>query len=173
MGVIAGLAVGAALFGAPQFDRPQPWDGTNPFAGRCELQQAGFEATGRDPSADPYCVEFDKRRQNLDRLGLVEFLSKEPARIAAAMDKCRYFQADHWRGSIVQRERRSKTYEWDGRYFFDRSTGNGGVYVENFNINGRSGDPSAYLPPGMREFTGRGRFGFISRNAVAIDPSCR
>ena len=168
MGVITSLLAGAALFGAPQ-----PWDGTNPFGGQCVLQQAGLEATGPNPGAEPYCVEFDKREQNLDRLGLLDFVLEEPARVAAAVGKCRYFQADHWRGSVVQADGRTKTYEWDGRYFFDRRTGNGGVFVENFSVNGRSGDPSAYLPSPLREFTGPGRFGFITRNAVAIDPGCR
>ena len=36
------------------------------------------------PEADPFCVEFDKRRQNVTELGVVDFLSKEPARVAAA-----------------------------------------------------------------------------------------
>jgi hypothetical protein len=166
---LTGIVLGAgALLGSPQ-----PWDGTNPFADSCVLQQAGFEATGPDPGAEPYCVEFDKRQQNLDRLGLVDFVLKEPARVAAAVGKCRYFQADHWRGSIVQADGRTKTYEFDGRYFFDKSTGNGGVSIENFNVNGRSGDPSAYLPPGLREFTGPGRFGAITRNALPFQSACR
>jgi hypothetical protein len=79
---------------------PTGWNGDNPFT--CELQQAGFGPTGPHPEVDPYCVEFDKRRQNLTELGVVDFLSREPARVAAASDKCFYFQSDHWRGSVVQ-----------------------------------------------------------------------
>src|SRR5688500_2957427 len=103
---------------------PAPWDGANPF--ECELQQAGFGPTGPQPEADPYCVEFDKRRQNVTQLGVVEFLALEPARVAAASPKCFYFQSDHWRGSVVQEDARTKTYEWDGRYFFEKARGGGG-----------------------------------------------
>src|SRR5690242_4226453 len=78
------------------------WNGDNPFV--CELQDAGFGPTGPHPEVDPYCVEFDKRRQNVSQLGVVDFLSLEPARVAAASNKCFYFQSDHWRGSLVQDE---------------------------------------------------------------------
>ena len=80
--------------------RPTGWNRDNPFA--CELQQAGFGPTGPHPEVDPYCVEFDKRRQNVAELGVVDFLSQEPFRVAAASDKCFDFQSDHWRGSVVQ-----------------------------------------------------------------------
>ncbi|HEX2084236.1 MAG TPA: hypothetical protein VHF89_01015, partial [Solirubrobacteraceae bacterium] len=91
---LALLTVVLLLVAAPALGEPRPWDGTNPFD--CELQWAGFEATGPDPEADPYCVEFDKRRQNVTQLGIVEFFSKEPARVNAAGDKCFYYQHDHW-----------------------------------------------------------------------------
>ena len=116
------------------------WNGINPF--HCDLQQAGFDPVGPAPDADPYCVEFDKRRQNVTELGVVEFLSLEPARVAAAGPKCFYFQSDHWRGSIVQDDGSTKTYEWDGHYFFDKAKGDGGAWVTNFNVNGQTGDPS-------------------------------
>jgi hypothetical protein len=96
---------------------PWPWiRRSNPF--NCELQQAGFEALGPDPAADPYCVGFEKTRQNVTEFGLLDFLMKEPARVAAALPKCFYYQADHWRGSIVQDDDRTKLYEFRGRYFF-------------------------------------------------------
>src|SRR4029079_19037175 len=119
---------------------PGGWDGSNPFV--CTLQQVG---TGTDfplPGADPFCVEFDKRHQNVDQLGVVDFLSKEPARVAAASGKCFYFQSDHWRGSIVQDEGSTKTYEWDGHYFFDKARGEGGAWITNFSLNGQTQDPS-------------------------------
>ena len=53
-----------------------------------------------DPGADPYCVNFDTTGRSLTDLGLADFLSKEPARVAAAVPKCFYYQEDHWRGSI-------------------------------------------------------------------------
>src|SRR4029078_4408622 len=70
-----------------------PYDGTIPFD--CVLQQAGTEAEFPDPDADPFCVEYDKRHQNVSQGGVVEFLSKEPARVAIAGPKCWYFQRDH------------------------------------------------------------------------------
>ena len=132
------------------------WNGVNPF--HCDLQQAGFDPVGPAPDADPYCVEFDKRRQNVTELGVVEFLSLEPARVAAAGPKCFYFQSDHWRGSIVQDDGSTKTYEWDGHYFFDKAKGDGGAWVTNFNVNGQTRRPVAdpRHPAGVRPVHGPG-----------------
>ena len=47
----------------------------------------------RDPHADPFCVRFDKTGQNVTELGVVDFLAQEPARVAAAVDKCFYYQS--------------------------------------------------------------------------------
>ena len=126
-----------AAFAAPASARAglEPWDGTNPF--NCELQQAGLEATGPQPDADPYCVEFDKTRQNVTQLGLLQFLLLEPARVAAAAPKCFYFQADHWRGSVIQDDARTKLYEFSGRYFFDKARGEGGAYIVDLAAGGR------------------------------------
>ena len=54
-----------------------------------------------DPDADPLCVEFDKTNQNVTDFGIVDFTAQEPARVAAAGDKCFYFQRDHWTGSVA------------------------------------------------------------------------
>src|SRR4051795_2122687 len=75
---------------------PQGWDGTNPFV--CTLQQTGTGTDFPQPQDGPACGEFDKTPQNGGQLGVVDFLSKEPARVAAASDKCCCFQSDHWRG---------------------------------------------------------------------------
>ncbi len=162
------VAVAPALAG----EQPTGWDGVNPFA--CELQQAGFAAMGPDPAADPYCVEFDKRRQNITELGIVDFLSLEPARVAAASDKCFYFQSDHWRSAFVQDDGATKIYEWDGHYFFDKARAEGGAWVTNFTINGHTGDPSTV--PGMPEeyarYMGPGTAGVITRNDGEADPEC-
>jgi hypothetical protein len=163
LALLAGTAVAA---------EPDGWGGVNPFV--CELQQAGFEATGPNPDADPYCVEFDKRRQNITEGGLVEFLSLEPARVGAAAGKCFYFQSDHWRGSVVQDDGSTKTYEWDGHYFFDKARGEGGVWVTNFNVNGRTGDPSQIpgMPEEYAEHMGPGTGGFTVHNDGDVDPPC-
>jgi hypothetical protein len=163
------LALAAPADGA----RITGWNGENPFV--CELQQAGFEATGSDPAADPYCVEFDKRRQNISELGLVDFLAKEPARVAAATDKCFYFQADHWRASVIQDDGSTKLYEWDGHYFFDKARGEGGAWVTNFNVNGRTEDPSRYpgIPPEYAQHMGMGTGGVrVVDGSVEPDPRC-
>ncbi len=169
----AGLAVVLALPATARgAEAPTGWDGANPF--ECVLQQAGFEASVADPAADPYCVEYDKRRQNVTELGVVEFLSKEPSRVAAATPKCFYFQSDHWRGSVVQADGRTKTYEWDGHYFFDKAKGDGGVWVTNFSVNGRTEDPSKVpgLPPEYAAHMGPGTGGTRTRGTVDVDPAC-
>ena len=148
-----------------------PYDGSIPFV--CTLQQAGFEAEVPDPDADPFCIEFDKTRQNVTELGIVDFLSKEPARVANATPKCFYFQRDHWRASLVQGTPPA-IYEWDGSYFFDKARGLGGVYVENFKVGGQTGDPS--LLPGFPEewkpYFGPGRGGVQKVGDVPADPNC-
>jgi hypothetical protein len=164
------LLVAAAPASASQ--PPTGWGGEAPFA--CKLQQAGLGATVPDMKADPFCIEFDKTQQNLTRAGIVKFLLQEPARLAAAGPKCRYFQVDHWRASVVQDDKRTKLYEWTGHYFFDKARGEGGVYIEGFNINGRTFDPSS-LPGIPREFSrymGPGTAGFRTRNALMLDPLC-
>ncbi|HEX8052148.1 MAG TPA: hypothetical protein VF517_04085 [Thermoleophilaceae bacterium] len=148
------------------------WDGANPFD--CTLQQAGSEAEVPQPDADPYCVEFDKRHQNVSEGGVVGFLALEPARVAAASPKCFYFQRDHWVGSLQQGNSATQTYAWDGSYYFDKARGTGGAYVENFSFNGQSGDPSQLpgFPAEYRPFFGPGRGGVQRSEAVEADPSC-
>lgn len=173
---VALLAAATALAAAPeawvQEREITGWGGENPFT--CVLKQAGFGPAGPEPGADPYCVEFDKRRQNVTQLGVVEFLLDEPARVAAASPKCFYFQSDHWRGSVVQEDEATKTYEWDGHYFFDKARGEGGVWVTNFNVNGRTGDPGALpgVPPEYARHFGPGTGGFRAAGAVEADPRC-
>ncbi len=172
MGVVAALAAGIACSPAWGLDYPTGWNGDNPFT--CELQNVGFGTAFPHPEADPFCVEFDKRRQNVDQLGVVDFLSQEPARVAAATDKCFYFQSDHWRGSVVQDDPSTKTYEWDGHYFFDKARGEGGAWVSNFNLNGRTFDPSTIpgIPSEYARYLGPGTGGVITRNSIPADPAC-
>jgi hypothetical protein len=165
------LAVGVSSAGA-QSGSPSPWDGSNPF--NCVLQQAGLGGKGPDPGADPYCIEFDKRYQNVSQGGVVEFLSREPERFGVAGDKCFYFQSDHWRGSLVQDQEATKTYEWDGHYFFDRATGDGGAWVTNFNFNGQTGDPRQLpgFPEEWKPYFGPGEGGFRTHNSVPVEDRC-
>src|SRR4051795_5596619 len=171
--LVAGLTLAITAFPAGGASAPpSPWDGVNPY--QCELQQAGMGAEVKHPDADPFCIEFDKRHQNVSHLGVVDFLSKEPARVALAGPKCFYFQSDHWRGSIVQSDASTKTYEWDGHYFFDKAKAEGGAWVTNFNINGKSGDPTTVpgFPAGYAKYFGYGTGGVITHDDVPADPRC-
>lgn len=170
-GAILSIAV-LALLAAPAGAQLAGYDGQNPFD--CVLQQAGTGAEFEDPAADPFCVEYDKTHQNVTEGGVLEFLSLEPARVAAASDKCFYFQRDHWRGSIVQADGRTETYAWDGSYWFDKARGAGGVYVENFRFNGQTGDPTTLpgFPEEWKPFFGPGRGGVQGGAGVRGDPRC-
>lgn len=161
-----GAQVGQAL--AP----PTPWNGFKPF--KCKVQDAGQGTTVPDPGADPYCVRFDKTNQNVTQLGLVTFLSMEPARVAAAVPKCFYFQEDHWRGSLIQSDGSTVLYQFYGHYFFDKARGDGGVWVKGFTVAGHTFDPRTLpgFPPAYRRYFGPGTGGFITHNGIPADPPC-
>lgn len=161
----AALATPAAAHG------PMSWDGSNPF--ECELQQLGTGVDYPDPGADPLCVEFDKTNQDLAGLGVVSFLLNEPARIAAALDKCFYYQRDEWRGSVLVGGE-LETYHWDGRYYFDKARGAGGVHLENVRVAGQSAEPALFNlvpPPFNAFFTPTGGGGQVVFD-VPADPRC-
>jgi hypothetical protein len=164
------LALPGASAGAP--GQPTGYDGHIPF--ECELQQAGVGTEFAHPDADPFCVEYDKTHQNVTELGVVQFLSQEPARFAAAGPKCWYFQRDHWTGSVVQDDGTTQTYHWDGSYYFDKARGLGGVHVENFTVNGQTGDPRDMpgFPEDWKPYFGPGRGGVQTSDTVRADPRC-
>jgi hypothetical protein len=139
--LLAGLVLAPAAGAATPI---APYDGSNPF--RCKVQRVGTGVNFRDPGADPFCVEFDKTQQNVTDFGIVDFLVNEPARVAAAAPKCFYHQTDHWTGSI-QQGAQPELWNWNGRYFFDKARGRGGVHVDNFRIGGVPADPR--LLPGF------------------------
>ncbi len=173
--ILAGVVVTFAVaFAAPASGASlQPWDGSNPFV--CTLQFAGQGTTFEHPNADPFCVDYDKTHQDITELGLVTFLSKEPARVAAASDKCWYYQQDHWTGQIIAGDGSTETYHFDGHYFFDRRWGNGGVQVENFTINHQTADPSELpgFPASWKPYFGPGRGGVAFIGKLKADPSCQ
>jgi hypothetical protein len=172
--LLLGTLVLTAALGASsaQAAGPSGWDGTNPF--NCTVQQLGMGADFPQPDADPFCVEYDKTHQNVTQLGVVQFLSLEPARVAAASPKCFYFQRDHWRGYVVQDNAQTSTYAWDGSYFFDKSKGLGGAYVENLSFNGHTGDPTQLpgFPDAWKPYFGNGRGGVQETGDVPVDPAC-
>jgi hypothetical protein len=142
------VALGALVAPAPAIAQAPPavlgpYDGQIPF--RCELQNVGTGTAFPDPDADPFCVEFDKTNQNVTDFGLVEFTSQEPARVAAASDKCFYFQRDHWTGTVVQGSG-PEVWHWDGDYFFDRARGVGGVSARNFRVAGSPQSAAPFVP---------------------------
>jgi len=147
--VIAVALLSASAAAATSTQVVGPWSGQLPF--RCQIQNVGTGTNFPRPNADPFCVEFDKRHQNVTGLGLVDFLSREPARTAAAVPKCFYFQRDHWTGSISQGQQ-PELWHWDGYYFFDKALGLGGVSVHNLRIGGMPMDPSPYAPAQLKPY---------------------
>jgi hypothetical protein len=168
---VAGLLLLAAPAAAEQPTGPfAPWDGTNPF--NCTIQDVGTGTDFPDPDADPFCVEFDKTQQNVTDLGIIDFLSKEPARTAAASPKCFYFQTDHWTGSIVQGEA-PELWHWDGQYFFDKAIGAGGVNIQNFRMFGQPASfPPGSLPPEFEPYFDQGGGGAYVVTGIPADPNC-
>src|SRR5947209_897821 len=161
-------AAGTASASAP----PSPWNGVNPF--NCVVQDAKLGANVPHPEADPFCIHFDKTNQNVSQGGIATFLLQEPSRTALAAPKCFYFQEDHWRASVVQDDNSTVIYEWIGHYFFDKATGDGGVWVTGFSVNGKTGDPSSIpgFPPGYGQDFGPGTGGFITHDEYPADPTC-
>jgi hypothetical protein len=166
----AALALPAAAGGQAIPAPIGPWDGTNPF--NCLNQDVGTGTDFPEPAADPFCVEFDKTQQNVTDFGLVDFLAKEPTRVAAAVTKCFYYQHDHWTGSIVQGSG-PEVWNWIGSYFFDRAKGIGGVHVTDLRVGGTPMDASPFVPPAYQPYvepTGGG--GAIVLLETDPDPVC-
>jgi hypothetical protein len=160
----------ASLVAADQPTGPYaPWDGSNPF--NCTIQNVGTGTDFTHPNADPFCVEFDKTHQNVTSLGILDFLSKEPARTAAAVNKCFYFQTDHWTGSMVQGG--PELWHWDGQYFFDKAIGAGGVHIQNLRFLGQPASfPPGALPPQFQPYFDQGGGGAYIVGNIPADPSC-
>jgi hypothetical protein len=144
-----------------------PYDGEIPF--NCQLQNVGTGTDFPEPHADPFCVEFDKTNQNITDFGLADFTAQEPARVAAAGDKCFYFQRDHWTGSVTpaastaaglrfglrpprSQDESPEVWHWDGNYFYDRARGVGGVSVRDFRIGGTPQSASPYAPAAYQSY---------------------
>jgi len=166
--LVAGIAAAVAQAAAP----PSVWNGRKPF--HCKVQDAGEGADVRHPDRDPFCIHFKKTHQTVDELGIVDFLANEPARVAEASPKCFYFQKDHWRSTIVAGNDSTRTYQWQGKYFFDKASGDGGVWVRDFKFNGQTFDPRTLpgFPDAYKPFFGPGEGGTITHNSLDTDPNC-
>lgn len=162
-----------ALAAAPALAAPiEPYDGSVPF--NCQIQDVGKGTAFPDPNADPFCVRFDKTGQNITELGLVDFLAQEPTRVAAALDKCFYYQSDHWTGSIVQGQQ-PELYNFEGRYYFDLARGGGGVHLHDLRVLGQSFDPAIIpgIPPEFRPYFRNGSGGArLDGLGGDLDPRC-
>jgi hypothetical protein len=175
LGAAAALTAALAIQPTPSHaasSPPTPWDGVNPY--NCVIQNAGTGTAVPDPNADPYCVSFDKTSQNVTQLGLATFALNEPARTAAAVPKCFYFQEDHWRGSLIQSDGSTELYEFIGHYFFNKATGDGGAWITDFNLAGQTFDPTQIpgFPPADGQYFGPGTGGVITHDDVPVDPQC-
>jgi hypothetical protein len=170
LGTLAAFLAVATSAAAQSGEPFRQYGGRLPF--HCQIQDVGTGTAYPHPRADPFCVEYDKTNQNVTNFGLVDFLSKEPARVAAATPKCFYFQRDHWTGSVVQGQER-KLWHWDGNYFFDKAKGIGGVSVHNFTVGGVRMDVSRFAPDAMKPFFhGGGGGGVMLLLQTIREPAC-
>jgi hypothetical protein len=146
-----------------------PYNGENPF--KCERQHTGFGVDYPHPEADPFCVSYNKTNQNIQHFGIVDFLLNEPARVAAALPKCFYHQADHWTGWTAWGQQ--ELWNWRGRYFFDKARGMGGVFIKDFRVLGQPADPRQLpgFPAELAPYFGPGGGG-VYTDTVAAEPTC-
>ncbi|WP_030271633.1 hypothetical protein [Streptomyces sp. NRRL B-24484] len=129
----ASAAAPAAAVSPPAL--PGPF--TEPdFAASCAWHRYG---EGERPPwwlmfADPLCVEYSKRDITLDDGGALRFLLAEPARIAASLLTCRYYQQDHW--SVQSTGGAVPRVAWDGQYWWDRTARRAGARLTHFRVDG-------------------------------------
>lgn len=84
---------------------------------------------------DPFCVDYAKRDITVDDGGAVRFAEAEPARFAAAIPACRYWQTDHW--SVQVDRAYGAVLSWDGSYWYDRGAGYGAAILRHFQLAGQ------------------------------------
>jgi hypothetical protein len=135
--VVVAALPGTALPGTAAADTPvRPWS-PPPFADECTVHSFG-EGEVPDPLGypeDPLCVEYAKRDITVDNGGAVAFLLAEPARVALAAPKCRYWQQDHW--SVQFSRGDVPVLRWDGSYWFDKGTGRAAGRLARLTVGGQ------------------------------------
>lgn len=179
--LLLAVPLGAApAAGTPREDGPQPYFAP-PFRDRCTVHQ--FEE-GEAPDLvgypdDPLCVEYSKRDITLDNGGAVAFLLAEPNRFAIALDKCAYWQQDHW--SVQASRGQTPVVRWDGSYWFDKGAGQAAARVRRLTIGGERAtlrqaarEVAPYSPELAEWFRtyGRGGDGMGWSSSYPFDPSC-
>ncbi len=108
-----------------------------PFADSCVVHHFG---EGVAPSLtalkdDPLCVDYAKRDITVSNGGVARFLLAEPARFAVVAGKCAYWQQDHW--SVQLAPGQVPLIRWDGSYWYDLGTGQGGARLTGLAIAGQ------------------------------------
>ncbi|HZR82671.1 MAG TPA: hypothetical protein VFD92_16375 [Candidatus Binatia bacterium] len=138
-GRLAAALIAAAAIAAPAAAQTSPAVAPfaePPFAGMCTVHR--FDEGEPPPIEgipdDPLCVEYQKRDITASNGGAVRFLAAEPARFAAAIPKCRYWQQDHW--SVQLDPATPSLVRWDGSYWFDKGSGVAAGRLRNFSIAG-------------------------------------
>jgi len=161
-------------------DGPQPYF-PPPFRSGCTVHHFG-EGQAPDPATttdDPLCVEYSKRDITLDNGGAMRFLLAEPNRFAVALDKCAYWQQDHW--SVQTSRGQTAVIRWDGSYWFDKGSGQAGARLRHLTIGGRpagleeAAHEVAPYSPELAAFLrsyGRGGNGMGYSGSYPFDPRC-
>ena len=134
--LLAGVGPIAAGAADPQINGPfQPYFAP-PFGATCTVHEFG-EGVAPPLSGipdDPLCVEYAKRDITITDGGAIRFLAAEPARFLVAVDKCQYWQQDHW--SVQFAPGQLPLIRWDGSYWFDEGTGQAGARLHDLRIGG-------------------------------------
>lgn len=173
--LIAAAALAAAIVLAlPPTAQAQlsGYHGKVPF--HCKMQSVGTGVDFPRPNADPFCVRYKKTNQQVSDLSIVDFLANEPARVAAAVGKCFYFQRDHWEGHLIAGQQLTQTYRWRGAYFFDLARGWGGAFAQEFSVNNSTFDPTVlpFFPDEHRPYFGEGRGGVMIETEFPVEERC-
>ena len=92
--------------------------------------------------------------------------------MAAAVPKCFYYQRDHWRGSVVQDNAATETYQWDGGYFFDKAQGKAACTSRTSTSAARPADWRPTLGPTSSPSAPGGGGGVLLSGEVEADPRC-
>lgn len=179
-----GLGPAATAYAVPSTGAsepgPQPYLAP-PFRSDCVVHRF---AEGESPELDgypddPLCVEYSKRDITLDNGGAVAFLLAEPNRFAIALDKCAYWQQDHW--SVQASRGETPIVRWDGSYWFDKGAGQAAARVKRLTVAGEPAtlkQAAAYVKPYSPELAAyfrdyaRGGDGMGYSGAFPFDPSC-
>jgi hypothetical protein len=106
-----------------------------PFGATCTVHEFGEGvAPPLTLNDDPLCVEYAKRDITLTDGGAIRFLIAEPARVFIALDKCQYWQQDHWSVQIAPGT--LPLIRWDGSYWWDLGAGQAAARLSDLRLGG-------------------------------------